>query len=268
MIHTYSLIHDDLPAMDNDDFRRGKPTCHKVFGEATAILAGDALVADAFRLMASETPCKAIVPALVSEVAFAAGSAGLVGGQVVDMETSRWLQAAAAQGRSEVKDSSQFETAQMLMRAEVKSSFAKAVILRTSASKLLHYIHAHKTASLIRASVRVGAMTAGVGRRQLTAAGQFGYELGVAFQIVDDILDTTGTTEEMGKTAGKDASALKLTFPMVYGVAASQRKATEHILAAKQALRRLEPKGSASPRMRAAREALHGICDFTMTRRK
>jgi geranylgeranyl diphosphate synthase type II len=188
MIHTYSLIHDDLPAMDNDDFRRGAPTNHKVFGEALAILAGDALLTLAFRLLADNVPSASNGPRLrdvLVEIADAAGSPGMVGGQVADIE------------------------------CEGKPADAEIV----------DYIHTHKTAALIRASIRAGAILSGATPAQLAALGVVGGALGLAFQITDDILDVTATTEELGKTAGKDRAQQKATYPAVHGIDASRRRA-------------------------------------------
>jgi len=188
MIHTYSLIHDDLPAMDNDDFRRGVPTNHKVFGEALAILAGDALLTLAFRLLADNVPATSSGPRLrdvLVEIADAAGSPGMVGGQVADIE------------------------------CEGKPADAEIV----------DYIHTHKTAALIRASIRAGAILSGATPAQLAALGVVGGALGLAFQIMDDILDVTATTEELGKTAGKDQAQQKATYPAVHGIEASRRRA-------------------------------------------
>ena len=188
MIHTYSLIHDDLPAMDNDDFRRGVPTNHKVFGEALAILAGDALLTLAFRLLADNVPATSSGPRLrdvLVEIADAAGSPGMVGGQVADIE------------------------------CEGKPADAEIV----------DYIHTHKTAALIRASIRGGAILSGATPAQLDALGVVGGSLGLAFQIMDDILDVTATTEELGKTAGKDQAQQKATYPAVHGIEASRRRA-------------------------------------------
>ena len=188
MIHTYSLIHDDLPAMDNDDFRRGVPTNHKVFGEALAILAGDALLTLAFRLLADNVPATSNGPRLrdvLVEIADAAGSPGMVGGQVADIE------------------------------CEGKPADAEIV----------DYIHTHKTAALIRASIRGGAILSGATPAQLDALGVVGGALGLAFQIMDDILDVTATTEELGKTAGKDEAQQKATYPTVHGIEASRRRA-------------------------------------------
>jgi len=188
MIHTYSLIHDDLPAMDNDDFRRGVPTNHKVFGEALAILAGDALLTLAFRLLADNVPATSSGPRLrdvLVEIADAAGSPGMVGGQVADIE------------------------------CEGKPADAEIV----------DYIHTHKTAALIRASIRGGAILSGATPAQLDALGVVGGALGLAFQIMDDILDVTATTEELGKTAGKDQAQQKATYPAVHGIEASRRRA-------------------------------------------
>ncbi len=199
MIHTYSLIHDDLPAMDNDDFRRGVPTSHKVFGEAIAILAGDALLTLAFRLLANSSPAGGEVGRLrdvLVEVADAAGSAGMVGGQVTDIE---------CEGRA-------------------------------ASAAIVDYIHTHKTAALIRASIRSGAILAGASAAELKALGGVGDGLGLAFQIMDDILDITATSEELGKTAGKDQAQQKATYPAVHGIEASRRRAQTLVADAHAAL--------------------------------
>jgi len=202
MIHTYSLIHDDLPAMDNDDFRRGVPTSHKVFGEAIAILAGDALLTLAFRLLADSAPGgpdggRRLRDVLV-EIADAAGSAGMVGGQVADIES------------------------------EGKKVGAETV----------DYIHTHKTAALIRASICAGAILAGGTEAQLSALSLVGRDLGLAFQITDDILDVTATTAELGKTAGKDQAQQKATYPAVHGIEASRSRAAALVTEAQWALDR------------------------------
>ncbi len=190
MIHTYSLIHDDLPAMDDDDFRRGRPTNHKVFGEAIAILAGDGLLTEAFKLMsdprfaAGSDPAARI--AVINEIATCAGSYGMVGGQVVDME-------------SEGKPEMDLPTVQ--------------------------YIHTHKTGALIKASVVAGALLGGADERQLAAIRRYGEAAGLAFQIADDILDIEGTTEEIGKDAGSDEARGKATYPAVMGLAAAKEEA-------------------------------------------
>lgn len=191
LIHTYSLIHDDLPAMDNDDLRRGKPTCHKAFGEAMAILAGDALHAFAFELLARSERI-----AVVREVAAAIGTKGLVAGQVADME-------------SEGKDIT---------------------------ADYLRYIHENKTAALITASLRVGAIMADVTTRELRSITSYGEALGLAFQIVDDILDVRGETKKLGKPVGSDAELDKATYPKLYGVDGSYKIASELIANAKAAL--------------------------------
>lgn len=204
LIHTYSLIHDDLPAMDNDDYRRGKPTNHKVYGEAMAILAGDALLTLAFELMVHRLPerySSARVLQSTAELAFAAGTYGLVGGQVVDI---------LAEG-SEVKNPSQ----------------------------TLDYIHAHKTAALITASLRIGAILAGATKNELAALTRYSTYLGLGFQIQDDILDATGTSQELGKTPGKDHIAKKLTYVSLYGLNEAQArlsKCYESCLAALESL--------------------------------
>jgi geranylgeranyl diphosphate synthase type II len=187
-IHTYSLIHDDLPAMDDDDFRRGKPTNHKVFGEGIAILAGDALLTQAFELAAQGRPGTRYTPAqVVRELAEAAGSLQLVGGQVADLE---------AEGK--------------------KVSVAQ-----------LRYIHERKTSALLRCAVRLGGMSANATPAQLRALGDFGYQVGLAFQVIDDILDVTQSSDQLGKTAGKDTAAHKATYPAIVGLAASRRIATK-----------------------------------------
>lgn len=191
LIHTYSLIHDDLPAMDNDDYRRGRPTCHKVYGDAIAILAGDGLLNMAFEVLSDPTRLKAVpskrMLAITREIAVASGAFGMIGGQVVDME-------------SEGKDVD-FPT--------------------------LEYIHTHKTGALIRSSVRVGALYAGANEKKLKALTRYGEFVGLAFQIADDILDITGTQETIGKDVGSDMKKGKKTFPSFYGLEESRRRARE-----------------------------------------
>ena len=190
MIHTYSLIHDDLPAMDDDDFRRGRPTNHKVFGEAIAILAGDALLTEAFKLISDPRFAAGTDPAariaVISEIATCAGSYGMVGGQVVDME-------------SEGQPDMDLPTVQ--------------------------YIHTHKTGALIKASVVAGALLGGADQQQLAAIRRYGEAAGLAFQIADDILDIEGTTEQIGKDAGSDEARGKATYPAVIGLAAAKQEA-------------------------------------------
>ncbi|MFA6823967.1 MAG: polyprenyl synthetase family protein, partial [Geobacter sp.] len=203
MIHTYSLIHDDLPAMDDDDFRRGRPTNHKVFGEAIAILAGDGLLTEAFKLMANPAFSAGVDAgarmAVISEIATCAGSYGMVGGQVVDMES---------EGQPEMD-------------------------LPT-----VQYIHTHKTGALIKASVVAGALLGGADEKQLAAIRRYGEAAGLAFQIADDILDIEGTTEEIGKDAGSDEARGKATYPAVMGLAAAKQEAKEMMDEALNALSR------------------------------
>ena len=210
MIHTYSLIHDDLPAMDDDDFRRGNPTNHKVFGEATAILAGDALLTEAFILLSnpgySDVPDASGMLRVIHEIAGSAGSRGMVGGQVVDME-------------SEGKDDIDLATVQ--------------------------YIHTHKTGALIKASVKAGAIIGGAYGERLDAMTRYGEAIGLAFQIADDILDIEGTTEEIGKDAGSDEARGKATYPAVMGVAEAKRRAAELVGIAMDALSTFD--GKADP---------------------
>ena len=191
LIHTYSLIHDDLPAMDDDDFRRGRPTCHKVYGEAVAILAGDGLLNRAFEVLSDPRRTKAVpanrLVAIIKEISAASGVLGMVGGQVVDMES---------EGRE-----IDFPT--------------------------LEYIHTHKTGALIRASVRVGALYAKASEKRLRALTRYGELAGLAFQIVDDILDITGKREEIGKDIGSDLKKGKRTFPSFFGLEESRLRASE-----------------------------------------
>jgi len=207
MIHTYSLIHDDLPAIDNDDYRRGKPTCHKVFGEAIAILAGDGLLTEAFRLMTNQ-PARdrrprngGVVLELVNEVARAAGVLGMVGGQVVDVESE-----------------------------------GKAVDLPT-----VQYIHARKTGAMIAASVWVGARLGGAEGEILHALTCYGESLGLAFQIVDDILNVEGKAALLGKNTGSDLSRGKATYPSVLGMEESKKKGRELVEISVEALKQFGP---------------------------
>jgi geranylgeranyl diphosphate synthase type II len=205
LIHTYSLIHDDLPALDNDDLRRGRSTCHKVFGDAMAILAGDALLTLAFEVLAKLDCVDAGRRVrLVEELATAAGTVGgMIAGQVNDLE---------GEGK--------FPTA-----------------------RLLESIHRAKTGALLRASVRIGAIYAGADESQLGALTRFGEHAGLAFQIVDDVLDVEQPSEKLGKTAGKDAQQRKITFPAVYGLERSRQMAEEERLAAHLALQPFDERG-------------------------
>ena len=197
-IHTYSLIHDDLPCMDNDDFRRGKPTAHKVFGEGIAVLAGDALLTFAFEIAAQ---CKAWPryshATIIHEIAQAAGSQFLIAGQVMDIENE-----------------------------------GKRISLVT-----LQKIHENKTAALLRTSLRLGAMSANATTLQLKRISEFGQALGLAFQIIDDILDITQTTEQLGKSAGKDIKAKKATYPALLGLKKAKQEADRWTHKAHQALK-------------------------------
>ncbi|OLB18530.1 MAG: farnesyl-diphosphate synthase [Verrucomicrobia bacterium 13_2_20CM_2_54_15_9cls] len=185
-IHTYSLVHDDLPSMDNDDFRRGRPTCHKVFGDGIAVLAGDALLTVAFEIVSKAKPTLSYdISTLLREIAVAAGSQKLIAGQVADLE---------AEGKKVKRDQLQF-------------------------------IHENKTAAILRSSVRLGAMSANADARKLSAITRFGQRLGLAFQIIDDILDVTQTSEILGKSAGKDVVARKATYPAVIGLEKSRDEA-------------------------------------------
>jgi geranylgeranyl diphosphate synthase type II len=197
MIHTYSLVHDDLPAMDNDTIRRGRPTAHVVFGEGMAILAGDALLTAAFALLSHSTHVSTDADELnrrklqtIAIVADAAGAAGMVGGQAIDLEAA-------------VAGAAQFD------------------------ARALREMHMRKTGALIVASALAGAIMAGASEPLAEAIGRYGVEVGLAFQIVDDILDVEGASADLGKTAGKDAAAGKPTYPALYGLEASRRLASD-----------------------------------------
>jgi geranylgeranyl diphosphate synthase type II len=199
MIHTMSLIHDDLPAMDNDDYRRGKLTNHKVYGENIAILAGDGLLAYAFEYIAAQTqnvPAEQVLR-VIATVGRAVGSAGLVGGQVVDL---------SSEGKPDVS----LET--------------------------LNFIHRHKTAALLEACVVSGAIMGGASDDTVQRLATFAQDIGLAFQIIDDVLDITSTPEELGKSVGKDAQAQKVTYPSLWGIDESKRQADQLIASAQAQL--------------------------------
>lgn len=208
LLHTYSLVHDDLPAMDNDSLRRGKPTLHVIYGDGLAILAGDGLLAEAFALLATEPSGESVAPPpgaptlavrrlqVVREIGFAVGAAGMVGGQAIDLECA-------------------------------------GLVTRPDGGRLtldadgLRDMHARKTGALLTASAVCGAMMAGAAPSQVEAIRRYASELGIVFQIVDDILDVQGTTASLGKTAGKDEAAGKPTYPALFGLASSQQLARD-----------------------------------------
>jgi len=200
MLHTYSLIHDDLPALDDDDLRRGQPTCHRRFDEATAILAGDALQTLAFEVLARDTPRAEARTPLVLELAAAAGTGGMVGGEIADLE---------AEG----------------------SAPEEAVV---------EWIHRRKTAALFRASARMGGWAAGADEAGLEALGRYGTALGLAFQIVDDVLDETSDEQTLGKGAGKDRATGKMSYPAALGLDASRERARDLTREASDALAGLD----------------------------
>jgi geranylgeranyl diphosphate synthase type II len=217
LIHTYSLIHDDLPALDNDDLRRGRPTCHKVFGEAIAILAGDALLTLAFQVLAQLDCVPNRKTVLINELAVASGTVGgMIGGQVHDLEGEGQPPTAA----------------------------------------LLEAIHRAKTGALLKASLRMGAIYAGANDDQLQALSCYGEHIGLAFQIVDDVLDVEQPSEALGKTAGKDAKQQKITFPAVYGLERSRAMAEQERIAAHLALRAFDDRA----------EKLRELADFIVRR--
>jgi geranylgeranyl diphosphate synthase, type II len=183
MVHTYSLVHDDLPAMDDDDLRRGRPTCHKAFDEATAILTGDGLLTLAFEILADRIDDPVLAVKLIGELARAAGPAGMIAGQVADL----------------------------------KAENAAGTVT------MLEYIHTNKTAKMFRCAAALGALCGRATGEQLDALGQYGLKIGLGFQIADDILDVSATSEQLGKTAGKDVQAAKCTYPAVVGIEESKK---------------------------------------------
>ncbi|MEO8614970.1 MAG: polyprenyl synthetase family protein [Luteolibacter sp.] len=200
LMHTYSLVHDDLPAMDDDDLRRGRPTCHKVYGEGMAVLCGDALLTEAFIVLAKTPATKRYSASdYITELAVTGGSRKLIGGQVMDLE---------GEGKK----------------------LTKRDLVR---------IHVAKTAALLTTSLRLGAMSANATPAKLEALTKFGYALGLAFQVIDDILDVTQTTEMLGKTAGKDQAVEKSTYPAILGLDASRKEAAKLTNAAMDALKPL-----------------------------
>lgn len=207
-IHTFSLIHDDLPAIDDDDFRRGRPSNHKKFGEAAAILAGDALLSLAFEILSRDVADAETAVAMIRELSSAVGGGGLIGGEVADLE-----------GESDPPEA---------------MSVAR--------------IHAAKTARLFQAACKLGALSTGAGAAQISALDTFGYELGMAFQAADDLLDVTGSFETMGKPVGKDETACKQTYARAVGMEEAQRIATSH---SRQAIAALSPFGDRAARLAA-----------------
>ena len=219
MIHTMSLIHDDLPAMDNDDYRRGKLTNHKVYGDDIAILAGDGLLAYSFEYVALETkdvPPERILK-VIARLGNTVGAAGLVGGQVLDLES---------EGKTDIT------------------------------AETLSFIHTHKTGALLETSVVSGAILAGAGEQEINKLSRYARNIGLAFQIVDDILDITATDEQLGKTAGKDLAAQKATYPSLWGIEQSRAKARELI---DEAIAQLDNYDTAA-------EPLKAIARFIVTR--
>ena len=213
MVHTYSLVHDDLPAMDNDDLRRGLPTCHKAFDEATAILTGDALLTLAFEILAKEIDEPAIAVKLIGQLAQDAGPSGMIGGQMAD------LRAENGWGNEE----------------------------------LLQYIHTNKTAKMFRCAAAMGAICGGAEKKQLDLLSEYGLKIGLGFQIADDILDVSASSEQLGKTVGKDAKAAKCTYPAVVGI--EKARELEKKLA-DEAVAVLEPFGKKADTLRQLAMAL------------
>jgi len=213
MVHTYSLVHDDLPAMDDDDFRRGLPSCHKAFGEATAILAGDALLTLAFEILAKEIDEAAVAVRLIGQLAEAAGPAGLIAGQIADLKAEK------SEGTEEV----------------------------------LRAIHTNKTAKMFGCAAAMGAICGGAEKNQFESLCEYGLKIGLGFQIADDILDVCASSEQLGKTAGKDSKAGKMTYPAVVGMEKSRQLAKK---LADEAVAALEPFGPKADTLRRLAMAL------------
>jgi len=213
MVHTYSLIHDDLPAMDNDDLRRGMPTCHKAFSEATAILAGDALLTLAFELLARQIDDASLAVRLIGQLAVDAGPSGMLAGQMADLSAEN----------------------------------------ATPNREMVEYIHVNKTAKMFRCSAVMGAICGGATNQQIECLSRYGLKIGLGFQIADDILDISASSEQLGKTAGKDKKAAKCTYPAVVGI--HKARQLERDLA-NEAIAALEPFGQAADNLRHLARAL------------
>jgi geranylgeranyl diphosphate synthase type II len=213
MVHTYSLIHDDLPAMDDDDMRRGMPTCHKAFGEATAILTGDALLTLAFEVLANRIDPPAVAVRLIGQLARDAGPSGMIAGQMADLKAQDSI----------------------------------------GTTEALEHIHIHKTAKMLRCAAAMGAVCGGATQEELECLCEFGLKVGLAFQIADDILDETASSEQLGKTAGKDLKAAKCTYPAVVGLEES-RQLQEQVTS--EAIAALEPFGKKADTLRQFAQAL------------
>jgi len=213
MVHTYSLVHDDLPAMDDDDLRRGRPTCHKAFDEATAILAGDALLTLAFEVLARKIRDPSLAIALIAELAEAAGATGMIAGQMADLQAEHTV----------------------------------------GSVELLEYIHTNKTAKMFRCAAVMGGLCGRAAPGELDALARYGLKIGLGFQIADDILDISASSEQLGKTAGKDIDAAKCTYPAVIGIQRSQE--LEHKLA-QEAIEAIEPFGPSADVLRHLATAL------------
>jgi len=207
MLHTYSLVHDDLPAMDNDDLRRGRPTCHKAFSEATAILTGDALLTLAFEVLAREVDEPTVAVRLITVLAEAAGPAGMIAGQMADLKAEK------TQANEEILES----------------------------------LHTNKTAKMFRAAAAMGAICGRAGEKDYQCLAEYGLKVGLGFQIADDILDVCGSKKHLGKTAGKDAKAGKVTYPQLFGINKSRQMAKS---LARQAVTLLEPFGERAETLR------------------
>jgi geranylgeranyl diphosphate synthase type II len=221
MVHTYSLVHDDLPALDDDDLRRGFPTCHKAFDEATAILTGDALLTLAFEILAKEIDEPTIAVKLIAQLAQDAGPSGMIGGQMADIKTS-------------------------MLDTGCSSSIQNRV-------SRIEYIHTNKTAKMFRCAAAMGAICGGASKQQIDQLSEYGLKIGLGFQIADDILDVSASSEQLGKTAGKDVKAAKCTYPAVVGI--DKARELEKKLA-DEAVAILEPFGKKGDTLRQLAMAL------------
>jgi len=213
LVHTYSLVHDDLPAMDDDDLRRGRPTCHKAFDEATAILTGDALLTLAFEVLAKQIDEPAVAVRLIGQLAQDAGAVGMIAGQMADLKAEN----------------------------------------STGTKELLEYIHINKTAKMFRCAAAMGAICGGATQKQFDSLCEYGLHIGLAFQIADDILDVTASSEQLGKTAGKDVKAAKCTYPAVVGL---ERAIELQMKLTSEAVAVLKPFGQKADTLRQFAQAL------------
>jgi geranylgeranyl diphosphate synthase type II len=254
MIHAYSLIHDDLPAMDDDDLRRGRPTCHKAFDEATAILAGDALLPLAFEILAREIAPPAVAVACCESLARAAGACGMAGGQSDDVRN----EGRGARDEGLGAKGGERKAENLIPNPQSLIPTLSSLAPRPSSLASLESIHDRKTGAMIRVSLRLGALVAGADEQKLAALDDYGRCLGLAFQITDDLLDVRSTEAEMGKRCGKDAKHGKLTFPAVLGLDRSTQYARQLVDDARRAVAGFGPQA----------EGLRALAQFVLERNR